>query len=64
MILLLAGIGLLLLAGAASILLHNYYGWFARAERGVYALTATGHAAVENWRLPPALRGEESGLVT
>ncbi|RVD47765.1 hypothetical protein EN783_35650, partial [Mesorhizobium sp. M2D.F.Ca.ET.140.01.1.1] len=27
---------------AASILLHNYYGWFARAERGIYALTEAG----------------------
>lgn len=33
---------------AASILLHNYYGWFARAERGIYALTELGHAAVES----------------
>ncbi|WP_434724966.1 DUF2161 domain-containing phosphodiesterase [Mesorhizobium sp. RIZ17] len=31
---------------AASILLHNYYGWFARAERGVYALTEAGLAAI------------------
>jgi hypothetical protein len=31
---------------AASILLHNYYGWFARAERGVYALTEVGRATV------------------
>jgi len=31
---------------AASILLHNYYGWFARAERGVYALTEAGQAAL------------------
>ncbi|RJT42598.1 hypothetical protein D3227_01685 [Mesorhizobium waimense] len=33
---------------AASILLHNYYGWFARAERGVYALTELGLAAVQS----------------
>ncbi|CDX26630.1 conserved hypothetical protein [Mesorhizobium sp. ORS 3324] len=33
---------------AASILLHNYYGWFARAERGIYALTETGLAAVQS----------------
>ena len=32
---------------AASILLHNYYGWFARAARGVYALTELGQAAIE-----------------
>ncbi|PBC05193.1 DUF2161 family putative PD-(D/E)XK-type phosphodiesterase [Mesorhizobium sp. WSM3860] len=33
---------------AASILLHNYYGWFARAERGIYALTEAGQAAVQS----------------
>ncbi|KUM26006.1 hypothetical protein AU467_23600 [Mesorhizobium loti] len=33
---------------AASILLHNYYGWFARAERGIYALTELGQAAVQS----------------
>ncbi|TIV46734.1 MAG: hypothetical protein E5V88_32200, partial [Mesorhizobium sp.] len=33
---------------AASILLHNYYGWFARAERGIYALTEAGVAAVQS----------------
>jgi hypothetical protein len=32
---------------AASILLHNYYGWFARAERGVYALTEVGRTTVQ-----------------
>ncbi|WP_292456185.1 DUF2161 family putative PD-(D/E)XK-type phosphodiesterase, partial [Mesorhizobium sp.] len=31
---------------AASILQHNYYGWFARAERGIYALTEAGLAAI------------------
>ncbi|RUW68435.1 MULTISPECIES: DUF2161 family putative PD-(D/E)XK-type phosphodiesterase [unclassified Mesorhizobium] len=36
---------------AASILLHNYYGWFARAERGIYALTEIGRAAVQSHRL-------------
>ncbi|MDX8444453.1 DUF2161 domain-containing phosphodiesterase [Mesorhizobium captivum] len=36
---------------AASILLHNYYGWFARAERGIYALTEIGHAAVRSHRV-------------
>lgn len=34
---------------AAKILLHNVYGWFARAERGVYALTDVGHAALQRW---------------
>lgn len=33
---------------AASILLHNYYGWFARTERGVYALTEAGQAALRS----------------
>ncbi|RRI01127.1 hypothetical protein EH240_15640 [Mesorhizobium tamadayense] len=33
---------------AASILLHNYYGWFARAERGIYALTEIGQAALQS----------------
>jgi len=33
---------------AASILLHNYYGWFARMERGVYALTELGQAALRS----------------
>lgn len=36
---------------AARILLHNYYGWFARAERGIYALTEIGRAAVQSHRL-------------
>ncbi|TPJ33321.1 DUF2161 family putative PD-(D/E)XK-type phosphodiesterase [Mesorhizobium sp. B2-8-3] len=31
---------------AATILQHNYYGWFARAERGIYALTEAGLAAI------------------
>jgi hypothetical protein len=34
---------------AANILLHNVYGWFARAERGVYALTDVGRAALQRW---------------
>jgi hypothetical protein len=36
---------------APKILLHNYYGWFDRAERGVYVLTDAGHAALKRW--PP-----------
>ena len=35
--------------GAAAILLRNVYGWFARVERGVYALTAGGRAALARW---------------
>jgi hypothetical protein len=34
---------------APKILLHNVYGWFARVERGVYALTKDGHAALLRW---------------
>jgi len=34
---------------AAKILQSNVYGWFQRIERGVYALTATGHAALAIW---------------
>ncbi len=34
---------------APKILLNNYYGWFARVERGVYGLTAAGRQAVERW---------------
>ena len=32
-----------------QILLDNVYGWFARAERGVYALTDVGRAALQRW---------------
>jgi hypothetical protein len=31
---------------AATILLADHYGWFERVERGIYALTPVGHAAV------------------
>ncbi len=34
---------------AAKILLANVYGWFERLDRGVYALTATGQAALQRW---------------
>jgi hypothetical protein len=34
---------------AGKILLHNVYGWFDRAERGVYKLTDAGHAALKRW---------------
>jgi hypothetical protein len=34
---------------AAKILLHNVYGWFDRAERGVYVLTDAGRAALKRW---------------
>jgi hypothetical protein len=34
---------------APKILLSNFYGWFDRTERGIYALTAAGHAALTRW---------------
>lgn len=34
---------------AAKILQRNVYGWFARVERGRYALTAAGLAALVRW---------------
>ncbi|HXP74099.1 MAG TPA: DUF2161 family putative PD-(D/E)XK-type phosphodiesterase [Stellaceae bacterium] len=34
---------------ASKILQRNVYGWFVRVERGVYALTAEGRAALVRW---------------
>ncbi len=34
---------------APTILLRNVYGWFARVERGLYALTKEGRAALARW---------------
>jgi len=34
---------------APKILQHNVYGWFDRAERGVYGLTEAGRAALKRW---------------
>lgn len=34
---------------ASKILLHNYYNWFARVDRGVYDLTDAGRQALERW---------------
>jgi hypothetical protein len=34
---------------AGSILLANYYGWFQRVEKGVYALTEPGRQALQRW---------------
>ncbi len=34
---------------AGKILLGNVYGWFERREKGVYALTAAGEAALLRW---------------
>ena len=38
---------------AGKILLHNVYGWFDRAERGIYVLTDAGHAALRRWPQQP-----------
>lgn len=37
---------------AGKILLDNVYGWFIRTERGIYALTPAGEAALLRWPLP------------
>jgi hypothetical protein len=34
---------------APTILLRNVYGWFVRVERGIYALTKEGQAALVRW---------------
>ena len=34
---------------ASTILLRNVYGWFVRVERGIYALTEPGRAALRRW---------------
>jgi hypothetical protein len=41
---------------APKILLNNVYGWFVRVERGVYALSEGGKAALVQWKahLPEA----------
>jgi hypothetical protein len=39
---------------AAAILQDNVYGWFARTERGVYALTQAGWDALARWPQPVA----------
>ncbi|MFB9264184.1 DUF2161 domain-containing phosphodiesterase [Bradyrhizobium erythrophlei] len=38
---------------AGKILLHNVYGWFDRAERGIYVLTDAGRAALTRWPQQP-----------
>ena len=35
---------------APKILLRNVYGWFIRVERGVYALSDAGQAALVTWK--------------
>lgn len=46
---------------AAKILLRNVYGWFDRTERGVYALTESGRAALRRWPQHTHMQGAESG---
>jgi hypothetical protein len=38
---------------AGKILIDNVYGWFDRAERGIYVLTDAGHAALKRWPQQP-----------
>jgi hypothetical protein len=35
---------------AGQILLHNYYGWFERIDKGVYALSDGGAKALQQWQ--------------
>jgi hypothetical protein len=41
---------------APKILHRNVYGWFVRVERGIYALSDSGRAALTRWgeQIPPA----------
>ncbi|MGH7126831.1 MAG: DUF2161 family putative PD-(D/E)XK-type phosphodiesterase, partial [Stellaceae bacterium] len=48
---------------AATMLLRNVYGWFVRVERGVYALTKEGRAALARWPRS-AYAGPEEAPVT
>jgi hypothetical protein len=43
---------------AAKILRRNVYGWFERVERGVYALTDSGRAALVKWPAPMPPSGQ------
>jgi hypothetical protein len=40
------------LPDAPKILLRNVYGWFVRVERGLYALSDGGKAALMRWKSP------------
>lgn len=46
---------------AGKILLHNVYGWFDRAERGIYVLTDAGRAALKRWPQQPIDLTEVTG---
>ncbi|HWT59069.1 MAG TPA: DUF2161 family putative PD-(D/E)XK-type phosphodiesterase, partial [Rhizobium sp.] len=41
-----------LAANAGPILRDNVYGWFERIEKGIYALTPAGQAALLRWPQP------------
>ncbi|KAF0229369.1 MAG: hypothetical protein FD175_1977 [Beijerinckiaceae bacterium] len=47
---------------APKILSRNVYGWFERADRGIYALTDAGRSAVRNWNCPPETERRGVGL--
>jgi hypothetical protein len=49
---------------APKILQHNVYGWFDRAERGVYELTDAGRAALKRWPQRPVDFSEASEQAT
>ncbi|MGO8657491.1 DUF2161 family putative PD-(D/E)XK-type phosphodiesterase, partial [Rhizobium ruizarguesonis] len=42
----------MLVPNAGPILRDNVYGWFERIEKGVYALTSAGQAALLRWPQP------------
>jgi len=46
---------------AGKILLGNVYGWFERREKGVYALTPAGEAALLRW--PQSIGAEAEGVM-
>lgn len=47
---------------AAKILLNNVYGWFVKVERGVYALSDEGKAALIRWNCAPSAVVESSAV--
>jgi hypothetical protein len=48
---------------AGKILLHNVYGWFDRAERGIYVLSDAGRAALKRWPQEAANAAEPTAHV-
>lgn len=49
---------------AAKILLRNVYGWFARTDRGVYALTEAGREALARWPQQPIDNSDNADSTT